>query len=107
MSSTRFERRAHDRRDLSRPCKVFLKDALRYAPGTTRNVSDGGALLEVGPSRPLSPGDPVDLLISWTGQAVVRAESMAPARVVRVIESGHDRQLVALSFEKAAAAAAA
>ncbi len=107
MSSTRFERRQHDRQDLSRPCKVFLKQAMRYVPGNTRNLSDGGALLEVGPSRPLNPGDPVDLLISWTGQAVVRAESMAAARVVRVIESGHDRQLVALTFEQAATAVAA
>lgn len=107
MSPTRFERRQHDRRDLARPCKVFLRQAMKYVPGNTRNLSDSGALLEVGPSRPLSVGDPVDLLISWTGQAVVRAESMAPARVVRVIESGHDRQLVALAFEQAEAAAAA
>jgi len=78
----------------------------------TRDVSQGGALLEIKHSRTLSVGDAVDVLIDWQRQGVLRRAATEPAQVVRVktisddthSESSADNavavQLVGVAFDE-------
>lgn len=95
------ERRRHHRITTTRPAKVFLPGALRYAASETTDISSGGALLRVDRARAMCKGDRVDVAVVSPGQpaAVLESKSMIPARVVRVTPIDHFHQAVAIEFE--------
>lgn len=102
------DRRRHARLAVSRRCKVFHRPTRQYFPATTRDVSSGGALIEIGSPRPLAAGDELDVVIDWTGKTVLPSEALSRAHVVRVAdESPGASQAVAISFDRRAADALA
>lgn len=102
------ERRRHPRTITTRPAKVFLPAALRYAASETTDISASGALLRVDRARPICKGDRVDLAVIAPGQpaAVLESKDMVQARVVRVTPIDHYHQAVAVEFVAPAALAA-
>ncbi len=95
------ERRRWPRLSTTRPAKVFLPSALRYAASETTDISAGGALLRVDRARALAAGDRIDIAVVSPGQvaAVLETKNMIPARVVRVTAIDHYHQAVAIEFE--------
>ena len=78
------DRRAHERTNLARPCKLFDPRSGKYVPGTVWNLSDGGALIEV--NRPICPvlGELLYLGIAMKRrQGILLRAEMCPARLVR------------------------
>lgn len=101
------ERRRHPRLGVDRACKLFRPELRRYEPAHTANISAGGCLIEVRSSRPLGPGERVNLGVAWTGQPLVRARQLLEAEVVRVSPGPEGAQVVALRFCGRATALAA
>ena len=95
------DRRRHARVAAARPCKVFRESTCRYTAATTRDVSAGGVLLELQPSRPILPGERLGVGIAWTGAAILSDTAMIDGVVVRVEDLDDDRQSVAVRFSKA------
>ncbi len=95
------ERRRHHRTTTTRPAKVFMPGALRYAGSETSDISAGGALLRVDRARTICEGDRVDVAVASSGQpvAVLESKHMIPARVVRVIPIDHFHQAVAIEYD--------
>ena len=52
-----FKRRANDRLNLERPCKMYVPRIGRYLSGSTENLSSGGALLQLDMPAAIEPGD--------------------------------------------------
>lgn len=96
------DRRRYERRGVERACKVYHPASRRYAAGRTVNLSAGGALVKVEGSRPLEPGEELDVIVAWDARAVLPAESMLRGRVVRA-----DGPLVAVEFDEAVVGRAA
>ncbi len=92
------DRRFHDRRTVCRRCKVIHRDSLHFANALTRNLSEGGALLEVDSHRPLSPGDEIEVGIEQDERGFIAAEELIFARVVRAGSFGKGRQLIAVEY---------
>lgn len=92
------ERRAFTREPLSRPCKVLRHETRKYAPATTRDLSSGGALLEIRSTRPVRVGERLGVGVAWSHSPIINADSMVEAKVVRVHPIDKDRQAVAVSF---------
>lgn len=107
MTATKIEstveRRRHPRTNAVRAAKVFLPEALRFAPAQTTDVSVGGALLCVDRARSLSPGDLIEVLVPPPGAAIAEAKDMTLARVVRVTPVDHFQQAVAIEYAASAA----
>ena len=93
-----FDRRRHTRRDLEKACKVFHPPTRRFAAASTLNLSASGALLAIDSARPLSPGEPLDLMISWDGGPVLASDGRVRCRIVRVALVEPRRQAVAVEF---------
>ncbi len=94
------ERRRHERTALERPCKVLHAPTLRYMVARTRDLSPGGALLEVCQQRRLGVGDRVDILVDWASRGLVNRETMLGARIVRLGDCDGDRQQIGVAFER-------
>ena len=92
------DRRRHARRPILRSCKVRHAEALRYAAARTQDLSEGGALLSLETSRPLSPGQEITLAIDFAGRSVLTQQQMVEAKVVRVGPVLNRRQTVAVAF---------
>jgi hypothetical protein len=101
------ERRFHARRVETVRCKVLHTPSLRFAPGQTRNLCEGGALLELDLSRPLSRGEEVQIAFQRGSGGVVGGDDLVFARVVRAAPFGEGRQLVAVEFASLGEAVAA
>lgn len=99
MKSSSKDRRRHARVVLARPCKVFHHATRRFLPARTLDVSVGGSLMTVDSPRAFEPGEPLDLFINWTDEAVIPAEAMVAARVVRTHGSDGLCQTVGIRFE--------
>ena len=100
-TSNPADRRRHPRLRVTRPAKIFIKDALRYAAAETTDVSAGGALIRVDRARALRAGDEIDVAVSVQGEgAVVSTDAMAPARVVRVLPIDYFHQAVAIEYKR-------
>lgn len=95
------DRRFNQRQPIARPCKIFHGPSRRYAPARTRNISAGGALLEVDMARQLMPGEEVEMVVAWKPVGVLSAGQMVRARVVRASTGDSGRQMVALEFSDA------
>ncbi len=93
------DRRAHERTNLARPCKLFDPRSGKYLPGTVWNLSDGGALIEV--NRPICPelGDPLYLGIALKRrQGILPRDDMFPARVIRSQRTVDGRSTLGIQF---------
>ncbi len=101
------DRRQHARLNISRPAKVYLPRANQFVPGSTRDVSVGGLLLEVRSPRPLNIGDTLDVGVAWTREAVLSTARMLHGRVVRVQTRSDGQQSLAVEFVQAQRLAAA
>ena len=100
------ERRRHERVSLDRPAKIFHRGSWRYIAARTRDLSDGGVLLEVPSDRPLAVGDMIDVALGRPGVGVLKGDEFVWARVVRVSESGRGTSLAAVSLTRPIAVAA-
>ncbi|MBX3358388.1 MAG: PilZ domain-containing protein [Phycisphaeraceae bacterium] len=102
-----MERRRHERVVISRACKIFRPLTRRYTAALTRDLSEGGAMIEIESARPLAVGEQIGVGVSWTDSPVLREESLIEGVVVRVVETDDDRQYVAVRFSDACALVAA
>lgn len=91
-------RRYHARTNVTRRCKVIQRATLSYSLATTRNLSEGGALLEVDSLRPLATGDEIEIGIEEQDKGFVGEEDLIYARVIRATDFGKGRQLVAVEY---------
>ena len=91
-------RRFHARQTVTRRCKVIQRDTMTYSLAITRNLSEGGALLEVDSLRPLVSGDEVEVGIEQHDRGFIGQEELIFARVVRATDFGKGRQLVAVEY---------
>ncbi len=102
------ERRRHRRFGISRDGKVYSPDTRSYSPAQTRDLSVGGAMLEVEADRPFATGQRVGIAVASTTDGVVRNESMVQAVVVRAEALRGRKQTIAVRYlgsERANAAA--
>lgn len=97
-------RRQHHRFNVDRAGKIFRRTTQSYVPARTRNLSIGGALVELEAPRSFQVGEVVDLGVAYRHDAVVREHAMLQAIVMRVEQpvAGDSRragkQLVALRY---------
>ncbi len=106
VASLPDERRVFPRFDISRPCKVYHPASGRFIAGRTRNLSAGGALVEIDTPRDFTPGDTLELAIAWTRRAVLPADALVEAKVVRTVASlalpdGTVRRILGIAFAQA------
>ena len=96
------ERRRQPRLAIGLPCKAYDPQTGRYVPAITRDVSNGGALVETSRAGGLAPGDRVHLGLGHDPQsgALIRNDSMLHARVVRRLEPETGPVLLAIQFDE-------
>ena len=93
------ERRAHERIDLQRPCKLYVPGVGKYVSGTTGNVSGGGVMLRLDLPAGITAGSRLYVGIAFKRrQAVLAADEMIEAEVVRVDRASDDGVAVAARF---------
>jgi hypothetical protein len=98
------ERRAHARITLERPCKLYVPSVGRYVSGSTGNLSAAGVLIRLDLAAGVSAGDHVYVGIAFKRrQAVLNADEMLEAEVVRVDRTVDDHVTVAARFVDEAA----
>ncbi len=98
------DRRGHKRVEMARACKLFVAKTGKYLSGITWNLSAAGALLEVKWPADLQPGDRLFLGIALKRrQAVVLANEMLDARIVRSLWITDDREVLGVQFVKSSA----
>ena len=95
------DRRREFRRPVEQDCKLFHRPSRSYLPATTRNLSTGGALVEVRSARPLAAGEQVELLIDLLGGPILLEGDPVTAKIVRIDSWNDDRQAVAIKFDHA------
>lgn len=100
MANHTRERRRHERRDVIKPCKIYDPASRRFGPGTTQDLSAGGARVVVQWLRPLSVGDAVDVVVGWSSKPLIPADAMARGRVARVDAVYGEVQVIAVEFEQ-------
>jgi|GEM_PF-3155289 len=101
--SQAVERRRHARQAVARPCKIRSRTSGRYLAGLTRDVSDGGVAIEIRFTRPLSVGDEIEVVIDWTGSAVLSSDALTRGRIVRADPTRDGLQRVAVELARAGA----
>ena len=93
------DRRSHSRQILQRPCKVFDPRGRRYLTGQTRDISCGGAMVDLPRVIELKPGDKVYLGIALKRRdQFLRAEEMLEGTVIRALATVDDHTALALQF---------
>jgi len=92
------DRRSHRRFTVSRPGKVFRRTSQQYVPVSSRDLSFGGALLEIESDRGFGVGEILDIGLSLKNTAVVASASLIPGMVVRSFAVGEHRQLIAVRY---------
>jgi hypothetical protein len=100
------DRRQYPRHPVAKPCKLFHRASLRYWPGRTTNLSDGGALLTVDAPRIPGVGDEIELVVGGGRAAVLPSDALVRSRVVRVSPGPGQRCTLAVRFAKPISAAA-
>lgn len=99
--ATTTERRLHARQNVTRPCTLFRRRTQRFVAARTRDVSAGGALLEIEAARPLVEGETLDVGIAWTSSPLLSESCLVEAKIVRVVQRDDTHQLVAVRFDRA------
>lgn len=97
-SSFITERRRHRRFGIERDGKVYAPDTRTYSPARTRDLSVGGAMLEVDADRPFTPGQRVDIAVASSTDGIVRNESMVQAVVIRADALRGKKQTIAVRY---------
>lgn len=100
---TNSERRKFQRTPVVRACKVRDRRTARYLPAQTADLSEGGALLRIERSRPIGPGDELDMYLGQDGVIVLAGSESVRATVRRVTPIDHHYQAIALEFGAAEA----
>lgn len=100
------DRRRYPRTEIDNPAKIFHRGSWRYIAARTRDISDGGVLLELPADKPVAVGDMVDVAIGRAGVGVLKSDEFVWARVVRVSQSSRGTSLAAVSLTRPLAAAA-
>jgi hypothetical protein len=94
------DRRRYPRIELQRPCKVFDPSTGKYHAGQTRDLSNGGILLEIPRLLELKPGDRVHVGVAMTRRhAILQAKEMIEAIVVRSLATQDDCTHLAVKFD--------
>ena len=108
MSEPSAVERRHDPRiNVSCPAKVFNPLNRRYRAARVRNLSGGGALIEMATGDPLTRGDRIELYVDPMQSAgVVDHDEMRPAVLAHVHRAG-DRITAGVHFETVSALARA
>lgn len=91
-------RRKHERTAITRPAKVYHAGSARYLPAYTRDLSAGGALLEIDTPREIRVDDSIEVLVAWHDRTLLSAAEQVRARVTRVLRTDTPRQYVAVEF---------
>lgn len=100
------DRRGFPRFEVSRPCKAFHPATGRFIAGRTRNLSAAGAMIDLDSPRELGEGERIELAIAWSRRAVLPADALVEATVVRTIATirlpdGTVRRTLGVRFAKA------
>ena len=95
-----FDRRLFARTPAARAAKVFHRAGMAFAPGETRDLSEGGARLDIRSTREFEPGDVIDLVIEPKEPGVVRTRSLVEAHVVSAERLDHERQVLRVRFAR-------
>ncbi len=98
MDTNHLNRRHHERTPITRPAKVYHANSAKYLPACTRDLSPGGALLEINAPRTIEIGDSLEVLIAWNDRSLLSHADQVPARVTRVLRTDSPRQFVAVAF---------
>lgn len=94
------ERRRYERRPFGRACKLLHEPTLQFMAAQTRDLSSGGALLELSHHRKLGIGDRVDVMIDWSSRGLVDSQAMIGATVVRIGGDEGLLQRVGVRFDR-------
>lgn len=100
------DRRRNKRFAVARPGKAFRRSTQQYAAVISRNLSVGGALLEVQTERPIGVGELMDVAIAFRDRPVLQSESLISAIVTRAEPVSGGRQTVAVRYIEPVAMAA-
>ncbi len=92
------DRRRHKRFRVQRAGKVFRRSTQQYLPAGSRDLSFGGALLEIESERGVGIGEIIDVGLAMSSKAVVPSASLLRGIVVRAEAIGEHRQLVAVRY---------
>lgn len=92
------DRRRHKRFNVQRAGKVFRRSTQQYVPAGCKDLSFGGALLEIESERSIGIGEIVDVGLAMSNKAVVPSASLLRGIVVRSEALGEQRQLVAVRY---------
>lgn len=95
----RGERRQSPRVPAEIECKLIRPDATRYMQARTADLSTTGALLVIEAGAPLYVGEQVLVALAWDGGALLEADALVSARVVRAGRYSMRLQPVALRFD--------
>lgn len=92
------DRRQHARRPAVLPAKVLHVASRKYAVAETVDISDGGLLLRVEPSRPMTAGDEIEIGVAWQNMGLIPRSRMLRGKVVRVARAPGQAQAVAVQL---------
>lgn len=98
LETAQIERRRHTRQLVTKPCKVRDGRTARFIVGETTDVSEGGALIRLCRTRPLSVGDELHVVVTATSRVVIRERDMIRGRIRRVLQMEDNTQAVAVEF---------
>ena len=77
------DRRKHPRRPLENAAKLFCPKSGRFLSGRTRNISEGGILVEVSAPGWLESGDPIQLTIAFGDRYIVPMSDLVSGTIIR------------------------
>jgi len=98
------DRRRHPRVPVEQPCKIHDPHTGKYIAGCTRDVSIGGALIEVPKLLALNAGETLHVGVALKRrQGLIRCNEMIQAAVTRIMHTVDDRTLLGLRFQQPAA----
>jgi c-di-GMP-binding flagellar brake protein YcgR len=101
------DRRRYIRHRVESPCKLIELKTGRALPGITRDVSLGGLLVSLRTAIPFQAGERIKIGVAWKGQAVLDANTLTDAEVVRASPLFDGQQTLAIRRINAAALAQA
>ena len=97
--TTHAERRQDARSEVEKPVKIRCLRSGRYLSGRTRNLSAGGALIEISDPHRFAPGQRIKLGIAWNRrQTVLDSHALIDSVIIRNLALGGLHQ-IALRFE--------
>ncbi|MBI1368047.1 MAG: hypothetical protein GC162_05270 [Planctomycetes bacterium] len=97
--NTNSDRRFDSRQARQCPVKIFDPLRRRYASGVSRNLSHGGALIELTSPITIRAGEAVGVAVDLTGgRAVVRMTDLVAATVVRRDTDDSRARLIAVRY---------